>query len=64
MSKKNKKTRNQYPSAPSGPKARQEWVRKRNAAIQHVDEREYMRAIADQQNRRRDYVKDEKGLKP
>ena len=45
-----------YPSAPSEPKERLEWVRRRNAGIAKVDEEPYLAAIKDQQKRAREYV--------
>ena len=47
--------RNQYPSAPVDPVARQEHIRRRNAAIQKVDETEYMAAMSAQDERVRQH---------
>ena len=43
--------RNQYPSAPNEPESRLDWVRRRNAAIQHVDVDEYMEIMRAQDER-------------
>jgi hypothetical protein len=44
-----------YPSAPTDPVARLEFMRRRNANIANVDQETYMQAIADQEKRVRGY---------
>jgi transcriptional regulator with XRE-family HTH domain len=56
--------RNQYPSAPLDPVARLDWVRRRNAAIQGVDEDEYMKMMEAQDERVRQHGSEPRKEKP
>jgi hypothetical protein len=53
-----------YPSAPTEPKARLDWMRRRAARIAGIDEAEYMDAMAGQDRNTREFIKQGRGLKP
>jgi hypothetical protein len=59
-----RRTCDTYPSAPTDPAQRLDWVRRRNAAIAGVDEAEYLDAISGQEERVRKFISTDEGKKP